>query len=342
MKKINWLFLFLSVTTLSFAQETIKLQVKENTEPCVGVAPMDCLQVKEGNTKNWSNFYSSIEGFDYQPGFSYKLKVIKSKTPTVNGQLPSDVSAYQYKLKKIVSKKKVKSIIAKNNLTTNKKMILTELNGKKLDKGNVYATFDSEKKTIYGKSACNRFNASYTQKGDEINIKSGMQTLMACDQENMQLEQDFTKALEGNYKIVTSENKTQFLNSDKKVIMEFTIPTDDSIWKFVDGKKWKLFMLDNMGQDFGDIHIQFNLKEHKVTGNSGCNSFFGNFNAKEDKINLDNLATTAMGCLDDEVNQREQKILSYLTHKDLRFDVAEQVINFYVGDKLVMIYGLQQ
>ena len=62
----------------------------------------------------------------------------------------------------------------------------------------------------------------------------------------------------------------------------------------------------------------------------------------EDKINLDNLATTAMGCLDDEVNQREQKILSYLTHKDLRLDVAEQVINFYVGDKLVMIYGLQQ
>ena len=45
--------------------------------PCVGVAPMNCLQVKRGAepTGDWQHFYSQIDGFDYEPGYLYRLLV---------------------------------------------------------------------------------------------------------------------------------------------------------------------------------------------------------------------------------------------------------------------------
>ncbi|WP_438870986.1 DUF4377 domain-containing protein [Providencia hangzhouensis] len=37
---------------------------------CMGVAPMKCMKVKENPSDDWQLFYSSIQGFEYQPGFS--------------------------------------------------------------------------------------------------------------------------------------------------------------------------------------------------------------------------------------------------------------------------------
>lgn len=67
---------------------------------CTGVAPMKCLQVKEKETDNWENFYSNIEGFIYEPGFEYVLKV---KTEKIENP-PMDGSSIRYTLIKQVSK----------------------------------------------------------------------------------------------------------------------------------------------------------------------------------------------------------------------------------------------
>ncbi|MBC8644718.1 DUF4377 domain-containing protein [Flavobacterium lindanitolerans] len=151
------------------------MKIKENTVPCEGVAPMNCMQVKEGTAKEWSNFYSTIEGFDYQPGYEYKLKVIKTKR---QGNIPADASAYTYSLKKLVYKKQIKTA---NESYLDKKMILSQINGKNINKGKVYLTIDKAKNAIYGKSGCNRFNAGYQLKGNQIQINLLMGTLMACD-----------------------------------------------------------------------------------------------------------------------------------------------------------------
>jgi hypothetical protein len=62
---------------------------------CVGVAPQKCLVA---NNKTW---YDPIEGFEYEEGYTYLLKVKKGlrKEP-----IPADVSKYTYTLKKIISK----------------------------------------------------------------------------------------------------------------------------------------------------------------------------------------------------------------------------------------------
>lgn len=340
MKNLGFLLLFLCTSVFSYGQEIIKIKVKENTVPCTGVAPMECLQVKEGKSKEWSNFYSSIEGFNYEPGYTYKLKVIKTKR---EGAVPADASAYEYQLKKVVCKKKVKSNKSKEAVNyLNQKMILTELNGNKIDSGNVYMTMDSSNNSIYGKSACNRFGASYAIKGETITFTPGMGTLMGCNDEAMKLEHEFLTALKGDYTVKQSGNIISFFDTKtKSKVLEFTIPTQNDVWSFIDGKEFKLFMLDNTGMDYGKASIRFDVETNKVSGNSGCNNFFGTYEATKDHIKFSSLASTKMACLDENKSNTETKVLQYLSDNNLKYDVAEQTINFYLNDRLVMMFGLQ-
>ena len=62
--------------------------------PCVGVAPTLCLLVRETADGEWTNFYGSIAGFEYEPGNSYKLLV---KKETIENP-PADESSINLKL----------------------------------------------------------------------------------------------------------------------------------------------------------------------------------------------------------------------------------------------------
>jgi hypothetical protein len=72
--------------------------------PCVGVAPMNCLQVKRGAepTGDWQHFYSQIDGFDYEPGYLYRLLVRETRIP--ESQVPADASSIRYELVDVLEK----------------------------------------------------------------------------------------------------------------------------------------------------------------------------------------------------------------------------------------------
>lgn len=325
----------------AFAQKTITVKVKENTVPCEGLAPMDCMQVKEGSAKSWSNFYSAIEGFDYQPGYQYKLKVIKTKR---TGNTPADASAYTYQLKKVVYKKKMPN----SNTTAfylNKKMVLVQLNGKKNTSGKVYLTLDGDRHTISGKSGCSRFNATYKQlAGSSIELSLLMGTMMACDQESMQLEQEFTTAIDKKkFEIHADGNTVHFKDAQtKNLVMIFNIPAENEIWSFIDGKEWKLIQMDHTAKDYGKARIRFDVNTKKVNGNGGCNNFFGTYTSENDQISFSALGSTKIACADKEVAGTEINLLNHLSGTTLRFDLAEQTLNFYKGDQLVMMFGVIQ
>lgn len=325
------------VSSLSYGQETLKMFVKENKVPCQGVAPMECLQIRYNNKSDWQFFYDHIEGFNFEKGNRYELLVIRTKR---QGVIPADASSYEYKLKSIISKTPVTK--AKGIYDT--KMILTRLNGKEINTGNVYLTINEATGMINGKSGCNNFGAKFTKLSskDQIKIGSPYGTLMACDEKNMKLEQDFTNAIKDKkFKIVKKNNKVQFKNSKNKIIMEFSIPTQNDIMSFIAKNNWKLIMLENVGQDYGRASIKFDPTTKKVSGNTGCNNFFGTYTLKgDDHIAFGALGSTRMACIDEEVAKTERKMLSLLGDKELRFDVAEQTLNFYLGDRLIMMFGI--
>ncbi|CAG9418675.1 DUF4377 domain-containing protein [Providencia alcalifaciens] len=68
---------------------------------CVGVAPMKCMKVKEKPTDDWQYFYSSIQGFSYEPGYNYVLEVQQFDVPNP----PADAPSIRYELVKVIEKK---------------------------------------------------------------------------------------------------------------------------------------------------------------------------------------------------------------------------------------------
>ena len=68
--------------------------------PCTGVAPMQCLQVREASDRPWQYFYSEIEGFTHEPGYAYELRVREEKV----ADPPADGSSLRWQLLEVVSK----------------------------------------------------------------------------------------------------------------------------------------------------------------------------------------------------------------------------------------------
>lgn len=70
---------------------------------CYGPFPRKCLQVKDDAGASFRNFYDFIEGFDFESGYEYVLKV---NTEEVENP-PADGSSVKYTLVDQVSKSKV-------------------------------------------------------------------------------------------------------------------------------------------------------------------------------------------------------------------------------------------
>lgn len=110
MKNALNLFVGICLLFLGFACSSAKdvqtYMVNSEKVDCMGVAPMKCLQVKnltKGDTE-WQSIYAAIEGFDYEPGYIYKIEVKEEKLDTKN--LPADASSIKYTLVKVISKEK--------------------------------------------------------------------------------------------------------------------------------------------------------------------------------------------------------------------------------------------
>jgi len=104
MKNLLFLILgiLLSFTSCSSNDGVFDYTIASRTSDCTGVGPQTCLFVKKGAAKDWELFYSSIDGFDYEPGYEYKLKVKEVKSENT----PADASSIKYILVKEIEKLK--------------------------------------------------------------------------------------------------------------------------------------------------------------------------------------------------------------------------------------------
>ncbi len=114
--KINNMVLVLMVSVFFSCACTKKSTVQEkddvftywvsgSKEPCQGMVPMECMMVKKGadfEKHEWTYFYDAIDGFNYTPGFTYKLRVKEEHIPI--DQVPADASSIRYTLVELLEK----------------------------------------------------------------------------------------------------------------------------------------------------------------------------------------------------------------------------------------------
>ncbi len=82
------------------SRTTAVLEVSVGPElvDCVGVGPRKCLVV------DGKFFYDSIEGFDYEPGYRYMIRMERFEAWPDREEPPQDASKYGYRLIEILEK----------------------------------------------------------------------------------------------------------------------------------------------------------------------------------------------------------------------------------------------
>jgi heat shock protein HslJ len=192
--------------------------VNSSKFPCMGVGPMTCLQVQENEEieeGKWSFFYSYIEGFEYEPGNIYRIKVKVSK---VKEPVPADASSLNYQLIEIMEKYPDMTLRLTNIWLV--KEIGETLNPKGHNRDLTFEIHVAERK-ISGYSGCNTLRAPIS-KITETEIKFGnmASTKMACGEEEMQLERKITQALEEVVYYQFKDKYLVFMDSEKTVLMK--------------------------------------------------------------------------------------------------------------------------
>lgn len=65
-----------------------------------GAGPQKCMQMRRSPDEPWELFYDGIEGFTFEPGFTYELRV----RATAVDNPPADASSQRYALVEVVDK----------------------------------------------------------------------------------------------------------------------------------------------------------------------------------------------------------------------------------------------
>lgn len=169
-------------------------------QPCVGVSPMLCLQVKDTMEDDWTYFYDRIEGFAYEPGFNYELKVRMEDVENP----PADGSSIKWILVEEVSKSAVE--MGQMDLTGTEWNLVTNQGNEPIEDSQITLVFNEDSQ-LGGNAGCNSYFGEYEHNGYDFSITSEMgSTLMACDEALMDQESDYlTKLAEMEYIQVDGE-----------------------------------------------------------------------------------------------------------------------------------------
>lgn len=199
MQKLSIFVLFISLITIGCARiennhesgnaeiGDISLQSNENIYwvnslkyDCVGVGPMQCLQIQKGKElkpNDWTLFYSSINGFEYEQGYVYKIVVKEEAIPSEH--VPTNGASIKYSLIKVLEKHQ------DDTLRLNDIWALETISGKSLDLNNSQQRpvleINLREMQILGNDGCNNFNGGIDRlTADNIMFSRITSTMMAC------------------------------------------------------------------------------------------------------------------------------------------------------------------
>lgn len=185
---------------------------------------------------------------------------------------------------------------------------------------------------------------TYEAKSKVITLGNVASTLMACgDAQVNQLENEYSAALnQKTFTLTTTGQSLTFSKGGKKVLEFSNGATGQSadIWKYIADHQWKLIQMNGETQESSPVTIAFKVAEKRFNGNSGCNNYFGTYQSAGSTVTFGPAAGTRMACSNEKLSALENKYLAAIGGKAFTFDVADQTLNFYQNDRLVLMFGL--
>lgn len=159
----------------------------------------------------------------------------------------------------------------------------------------VFATFNQDGR-VTGNDGCNNFNGSYTVSGNQLTLDPNMiSTKMACQPDINQQAAAFVTALLATTRYELAGNLLMLYQGDVAGITMIDqgnslAKTSWSVTSYNNGNQAVVSMIPEtaVNMTFGD--------DGTVSGNSGCNSFTGQYAPSGSNIAVSQLASTMMAC----------------------------------------------
>ncbi|MBU7570188.1 MAG: DUF4377 domain-containing protein [Flavobacterium sp.] len=127
----------------------------------------------------------------------------------------------------------------------------------------------------------------------------------------------------------------------KKIIKKEKITNEAATeLAFIVKHKWNLIQMNGATPPASSAYLVFQADGKRIGGSAGCNRISGGFELTKDKISFSKIASTLMACPDENKNKLEGTLLKMLTDTTFRYDIADQTLNLYQGDKLVLMFGM--
>lgn len=175
---------------------------------CTGVSPQKCLQIKENEKANWSSFYGKIEGFDYEEGYNYKLKV---EVSTIEHP-PADGASKKYILLEVLDKTKAPVSLASGS------WMVTKIKDKSDFERNPTITLTLSQGQIHGSTSCNKFFGNVDLENNSFKVNTIGATKMMCA--DMGTEQLFLETLGEIVSYKIENDILKLMSANKTVVME--------------------------------------------------------------------------------------------------------------------------
>jgi hypothetical protein len=277
--------------SLTFEEKTIFIG-PEKAE-CVGVGPMECYLVKENPEDKWQYFYNSIQGFEWEAGYTYKLRV--AIYPVENP--PADASSLRYELLEVVNKTEtpsetrtvmpyihIEEPAAGSELDASKAILVRGMGGA-LFEGNVVVQILDEagNELALQPTIIQSPEAGTGGEGPwQTEIKIAIEDATAA-----KILAFSTSPKDGS--VVASDEIAVALNPG----MAFEASIEDTpwtLWAFAQQAE-----LDDL-LAFNQVSALFNSQDSTISGSTGCNRYFSSYTLEGSQVSLDPVATTRMAC----------------------------------------------
>ncbi|MEM7112303.1 MAG: META domain-containing protein [Chloroflexota bacterium] len=320
-------------------ENELTMYVGAETADCVGVAPQQCLLVKFDPNASWEFEYDGIEGFDYEAGFEYELRVQRIDVPNP----PADGSSFYYQLVEVVNKTAVATTVepTPTEPTTPEEAPLAGTSWVLISYGpdaspqlslpnsNVTVAFGPNGE-LTGNGGCNSYFGSYTATTDgSVQINEVAITEMACMEEGlMQQEMDFVATLTAVQSYIFTQHGLELVydNGRLQLLPEtpmLDLPLADTQWQLT-----TIVNGDTAMSLLAGTEITANFDGERISGSAGCNNYFGPYTLNRNTISFGVLGSTMMAC-EEGILAQESDYLSLLE------TVTEANI---MGDQLSLVH----
>lgn len=306
------------------------------SECSAGAGKMNCLNVARSenlNEANWENFYSNIDGFNFEEGYLKKIEVRVEDLEDV----PADASSKKYILIKEIEK------IEDTRRLLSGEWILADMNNNPINRSIVLPSLsiDLFTKQISGSGGCNNYFGKINDLGI-TNIAFGAiaSTKKACINQN-DIEDEYLAVLGTATQFKVKNEQLSFYNDEDEKILTFLKKEKQEVnERLHDIWITKRISGNPINRMTAIPTIEFNLTEMRIFGNDSCNEFSGELlEVTEKEIIFGEIAATAKMCNKMEVADRFHQALSEVVTYQLNElnltllnENGEEVLSFLKGD----------